>query len=246
MNPRVTLTVDTEDFRQKPDFFYRQFDLIIATDVSTEEAIRVNQLTRKFNVPFFLCGLNGLSGFIFVDLIRFDATDEKLKSSVKTPLGALSQNREVVEVTEYLNEEQSEVYERIVTRNAYKPFEQVLKEGTLKGKLTKRQVKRLTNAVPLTFALFSYRDGYAAVTRHGLEQRATDACVQLGLPSENLKQEYVEQFSQQAGLEFAPVSAVIGGTVAQDVINILGKKQSPLNNFIVLDGISLDMHIFEL
>ena len=185
-------------------------------------------------------------GFVFVDLIVFDATDEKLKSSVATAKGRISTNREVVEVSEHFDGESPNVREKIITRNFYKPFGEVLHEGTLNGKLTRRQVKRLTNAVPLTFALLSYKDGYSKVSYQDLEKRAIKACTQLGLPAENLKSDYIKQFSEQAGLDFAPVSAVIGGTVAQDVINVLGKKQSPLNNFVVLDGITLDMHIFEL
>ncbi|SCU97506.1 LAME_0F19900g1_1 [Lachancea meyersii CBS 8951] len=246
MNPRVELYFDKDDFRDKPDSYFQQFNLIVATDLHSADIMKLNAISRRFNLPLFVAGLNGLSGYIFVDLIQFDATDEKLKSSVATPLKQVSQNREVIEVIEFLNEEQNKVYEKIVTRNIYSPFEKMLQEGTLKGKLTRRQLKRLTNAVPLTLALLTYADGAAVISPPELREKAAEKCSQLGLPSENLQETYIEQFAEQAGLEFAPVAAVVGGAVAQDVINILGKKQSPLNNFIVLDGITLDMHIFEL
>ncbi|SCU83629.1 LADA_0C12596g1_1 [Lachancea dasiensis] len=246
MNSRVELTIDTEHFGSKPDAYYQQFDLVIGTDLTSAEIIKINAITRRFNLPLFVAGLNGLSGYIFVDLIEFDATDEKLKSSVPTALGSVSQNRRITEVVEHYNEEQKKTFETIVTRNTYTPFEKVLREGTFKGKLTRRQLKRLTNAVPLTLALFEYPDGVGEVTPATLKEKALAKFVQLGLPTDQLQQIYVDQFAEQAGLEFAPVAAVIGGAVAQDVINILGKKQSPLNNFVVLDGITLDMHIFEL
>lgn len=67
----------------------------------------------------------------------------------------------------------------------------------------------------------------------------------MGLEFTTIKDDYLEQFIKQQGVEFTPVASVIGGAVAQDVINILGKRQSPLNNFIVFDGITLDMPIFE-
>ncbi|CEP64675.1 E1 ubiquitin-activating protein AOS1 LALA0_S13e00408g [Lachancea lanzarotensis] len=246
MNPRVELNFDKDDFRTKPSSYFQQYNLIVATDLHSADIVKLNAISRRFSVPLFVAGLNGLSGYIFVDLIQFDATDEKLKSSMATPLKRLSQNREVIEVIEHFNEEQSKTFERIVTRNIYSPFEKMLKEGSLKGKLTRRQLKRLTNAVPLTLALFDYDDETSSLNAQDLREKATEKCVQLGLPVENLQQKYIEQFAEQAGLEFAPVAAVIGGAVAQDVINILGKKQSPLNNFIVLDAITLDMHIFEL
>ncbi|SCU80694.1 LAFA_0C00650g1_1 [Lachancea sp. 'fantastica'] len=246
MNPRVELNFDKDDFRTKPDSYFQQYNLIVATDLHSADIVKLNAISRRFNVPLFVAGLNGLSGYIFVDLIQFDATDEKLKSSMATPLSRLSQNREVIEVLEHFNEEQNKTYERIVTRNSYVPFEKMLKAGSLKGKLTRRQLKRLTNAVPLTLALFDYDDEIVSITAQNLKEKATEKCIQLGLPAENLQQKYIDQFAEQAGLDFAPVAAVIGGAVAQDVINILGKKQSPLNNFIVLDAITLDMHIFEL
>ncbi|SCV05121.1 LANO_0H00496g1_1 [Lachancea nothofagi CBS 11611] len=246
MNPRVNLDFVAEDFRNKPDSYFQQFDLIVATDLDSFEITKINNISRKFSLPLFVAGLNGLSGYIFVDLIQFDATDDKLKSSMPTSVGQVSERRDVLTVLDHYNEEQNKTYEQIVTRNIYVPFEKMVREGTLKGKLTKRQLKRLTNAVPLTLALLYGTEGSKHVTSEILKEKAKKMCVQLGLLPENLQQRYIDQFSEQAGLEFAPVAAILGGAVAQDVINILGKKQSPLNNFVVLDGISLDMHIFEL
>lgn len=36
--------------------------------------------------------------------------------------------------------------------------------------------------------------------------------------------------------ELAPVAAILGGVLAQDVINVLGKREQPLQNFLVFDG----------
>lgn len=41
---------------------------------------------------------------------------------------------------------------------------------------------------------------------------------------------------ENATSELAPVAAVLGGILAQDVINVLGKREQPLQNFLVFDG----------
>lgn len=246
MNPRVKLGIDTNTLDSRDESYYKQFDLIVATDLSRTKIIDLNKITRRFGIPLYATGLHGLFSYIFVDLIQFDAEDEKVKSSVATKSGLLSQNREILSVVERIDEEQNRTYEKIITRNYYKPFDEMLQNASLVGKLTRRQRKRLNSAVPLILALFSYDGDYSSIVPENLEHRAIKFCEQLGVPSEIVSHEYVSQLSQQAGVEFAPVAAVIGGAVAQDVINILGKRQSPLNNFVILDGITLDMQIFEL
>ena len=41
---------------------------------------------------------------------------------------------------------------------------------------------------------------------------------------------------QNLGSEIAPVTAVLGGQLAQDVINVLGHRQQPIQNLVVFDG----------
>lgn len=53
-------------------------------------------------------------------------------------------------------------------------------------------------------------------------------------------------FSRCAFTEFAPISAIVGGTVAQDVIQYLSGKESPINNVLILDSITLEMPIYLL
>lgn len=246
MNPRVDLRTDVDNFKRKSESYFEEFDLIIGTDLSREEIRTINAISRKYNIPLYIAGLHGIFGYIFVDLIEFNAIEEKEKSSVATSLGVISQNREVVEVTDYVDDEKSKAFEKVITKHIYQPFEISLKQATLNGKLTRRQLKRLTNAVPLILALFDYDSDFSKLNTHNLKESAVAVCKQLGLSEDNLRPDYIEMFVEQAGVQFAPVSAVIGGALAQDVINILGKRQSPLNNFVVLDGLTLDMQIFEL
>jgi ubiquitin-like 1-activating enzyme E1 A len=42
--------------------------------------------------------------------------------------------------------------------------------------------------------------------------------------------------STTAGHEFSPVCAVVGGLLAQDILKALGKRDTPIANFLVFDG----------
>ncbi|CAI4037031.1 hypothetical protein SMKI_16G3300 [Saccharomyces mikatae IFO 1815] len=248
LNPRVELNFDKQTLREKDEGFFQQFDLIVATEMKADEAIKINTLTRRLNIPLYIAGSNGLFAYIFIDLIEFISEDEKLQSMRPTFVGPISSNRSIIEVNTRKDEEDAKkTFERIKIKNSYKSLEEVLSTATLKEKMTRRQLKRVTSVLPLTLCLLQHEFNQKG-EEISFEQMKRDAfvwCEQLGVPKTVINDEYTQQFIKQKGIEFAPVAAIIGGAVAQDVINILGKRLSPLNNFIVLDGITLDMPLFE-
>ena len=58
----------------------------------------------------------------------------------------------------------------------------------------------------------------------------------LGLPVDMLKAHFINAFVEGCNSELAPVAAILGGVLAQDVINVLGKREQPLQNWLVFDG----------
>ncbi len=60
--------------------------------------------------------------------------------------------------------------------------------------------------------------------------------LELQLPKETLRAEFLRSFLQNLGAEISPVVAFLGGYLAQDVINVLGMKEPPLQNFLLFDG----------
>ncbi|CCE63868.1 hypothetical protein TPHA_0G00300 [Tetrapisispora phaffii CBS 4417] len=246
LNPRVKLEFDTANFKNKDEKYFKQFDLVIGTELTTNEIFYINSITRNFNIPLYVCGSNGLFAYIFVDLIKFESVDEKLKGTRPTEVGKSSNNKEIVDVVMYTDEDDDKkIYEKIKTVHNYKMFRDVLATATLKGKLNRRQLKRISSAVPLTFAALNIAKDTCEISLSQLQETLEKATDQLGVPIENVNKDYIQQFSNQLGVEFAPVAAVIGGAVSQDLINILGKRTSPINNFIIFDGTTLDMPIFE-
>lgn len=246
MNSRVELTFDTDVISTKTEEFYEQFDLVVGTELKNSEILQINRFTRKNKIPFYATGLHGLFGYIFADLIEFDSIDKKIKGLAPTKTGVISPNREIIKIQEDFDEEKKIFYEIITTRNKYKLFKDILDQESLSKQLTRRQAKQLTGLISLVLSLLSPDVNIESLDFNSLKLLALKKCHQLNLPKEYLTDNYIEQFTHQIGIEFAPVCSVIGSTVAQDVINVMGKRQSPLNNFILFDGLTLDMPILEL
>jgi ubiquitin-like 1-activating enzyme E1 A len=77
-------------------------------------------------------------------------------------------------------------------------------------------------------------------------QIATQKHKALGLPSETLKPEFLRSFLQNLSSEIAPVTAILGGQLAQDVINVLGRSQQPIQNMVIFDGVSMESLMYPL
>lgn len=76
-------------------------------------------------------------------------------------------------------------------------------------------------------------------TRADLElftKLANEKHLELQLPMETLRAEFLRSFLQNLGSEISPVAAFLGGNLAQDVINVLGQRQKPLQNLLIFDG----------
>lgn len=65
---------------------------------------------------------------------------------------------------------------------------------------------------------------------------ATETTLQLALPIDTLKAAFISSFVENCTSELSPVAAILGGVLAQDVINVLGKREQSLQNFLVFDG----------
>jgi hypothetical protein len=51
---------------------------------------------------------------------------------------------------------------------------------------------------------------------------------------------------QNIAAELAPVTAWLGGQLAQDVINVLGKREQPIQNMVLFDGEDFSAPIYAL
>ncbi|GAB1320245.1 E1 ubiquitin-activating protein aos1 [Madurella fahalii] len=256
LNPRVRVNVDTVDIRLKPPSFYAPFDIIIATDLDSVTLNFINTATRLNNRPFYAAGCHGMYGFLFADLIEHDFVIERARSNMPTALGPETKTRAVLSVSPKPGDERNT--ELITKRELYSTWLLASGASQLPPDIL-RSARRRKVVTPLLSCLRALWEFTASVSplnlppnpaNHADLAAFTRLCGEqhkaLGLPVETLRSEVLRSFLQNVGAEIAPVAAALGGQLAQDVINVLGQSQQPVQNFVVFDGGLMEGSVYAL
>lgn len=252
LNPRVKVIVDQTDIRAKGPDFFGAFDIVIATDLDPDSLNIINTATRLNHRPFYAAGVHGFYGFIFSDLIQHDYVVEREKSNRPTLVKAETRTRSVVDVK--VKKESGKNVELVTKRELYSTWFLASDAATLPVEFLKsrRRLKAVTPILSCLRALWEFvqlQSGRLPSTTDDLKMftvLATQKHKALGLPDETLRSEVLRKFLQNLGSEIAPVTAVLGGQLAQDVINVLGARQQPIQNLVVFDGDTMDAPMYAL
>lgn len=252
LNPRVNVVVDTSDIRSKGSDFFGAFDVVIATDLQPVSLGLINTATRLGKKPFYAAGVHGFYGFIFSDLIEHDYLVEREKGNRPTALERETQTRSVVDVKE--KKESGKHIELVTKRELYSTWMLAsdganLPDEYLKSRRRLKAVTPILSCFRALWAFFESQGGRLPSTAEDFKEftiLATQKHKALGLPEETLRSEVLRKFLQNLGSEIAPVTAVLGGQLAQDVINVLGARQQPIQNMVIFDGDTMTAPMYPL
>jgi ubiquitin-like 1-activating enzyme E1 A len=253
LNPRVNVIVDTEDIKLKGPSYFQSFDIIIATDLQPDTLNIINTATRVNHKAFYAAGVHGLYGFIFSDLIQHDYVIEREKGNRETLLQPETRTRSVIDVK--TKKENGKTIEMVTKREVYSTWFLASDAATLPSEYLKsrRRLKAVTPLLSCLRALWEFvqlQNGRLPGHSHAdialFTSLATQKHRALGLPIETLRADILRSFLQNVGSELAPVTAVLGGQLAQDVINVLGQRQQPIQNMVVFDGDSNEAPMYAL
>ncbi|GFP57268.1 DNA damage tolerance protein RHC31 [Trichoderma asperellum] len=252
LNPRVQVVVDSEGVKSKGPSYFANFDIIIATDLDPDSFNLINTATRINGKAFYAAGTHGMYGFIFSDLIEHDYVIERDLGNVATELKQETRTRSIVDVK--TKKEGPKVIESVTKRELYSTWFLASDVASLPEEYTKskRRLKSVTPTLSCLRALWEFmqiQGGRLPSNREDLKlftQIATQKHKALSLPSETLKPEFLRSFLQNLGSEIAPVTAILGGQLAQDVINVLGQKQQPIQNMVIFDGTTMEALMYPL
>lgn len=241
MNPRVELHVDTENIRQKPPEFFATFDVVIATELDIDTYSLINASCRISNRPFYAAGLHGFYGYVFADLISHDFVIEREKSNVPSPINE-TPTRTIVNIT--TKKENERIIEMVTKREIYSPII-LANTSPLPEEFTRipRKRKQVTLLLTCLRALFEFQKLSAGrlpnFSREDIElftSLAHERHLELKLELQYLTADFIRAFIQNLGCELSPVAAFLGGSLAQDVINVLSAREQPLQNLLLFDG----------
>ncbi|RDA83714.1 hypothetical protein CP532_0218 [Ophiocordyceps camponoti-leonardi (nom. inval.)] len=254
LNPRVKIHVDTDNVVAKGPSYFAGFDVVIATDLSPDSFNIINTATRLNGKAFYAAGTHGLYGFIFSDLIEHEYVIEREAGNVATqPKKQETRTRSVVDVKTKTDGAKKTI-ESVTKRELYSTWFLASDLATLPDDYLKsrRRLKSVTPALSCLRALWEFTEvkGGALPGNHDdlrlFTQMATQKHKALSLPSETLRPDFLRSFLQNLGSEIAPVAAIVGGQLAQDVINVLGQTQQPIQNLVVFDGDRMEAATFAL
>ncbi len=215
--------------------------MVIATDMSLSDLTAINAVCRRFKRPFYASGSHGFNGFIFADLLSHDYIIEREKSNVPTALRPETATRSIIAVS--TKKEQGKITEIVTKREIYSPIDLANKSPIPSEHLSirrrKLQISPLLTCLRALWKFESITARFPSESRSDLElftKLATEKHDELQLPPETLRSEFLRSFIQNIGSELAPVTAFLGGQLAQDVINVLGQREQPIQNFLLFDG----------
>uniref|UniRef100_H0WWS2 SUMO-activating enzyme subunit 1 n=1 Tax=Otolemur garnettii TaxID=30611 RepID=H0WWS2_OTOGA len=232
LNPMVDVKVDTEDIEKKPESFFTEFDAVCLTCCSRDAMVKIDQICHKNSIKFFTGDVFGYHGYTFANLGEHEFVEEKTK------VAKASQGVEDGPDTKRAKLDSSEttmVKKRIVFCE--------LKSSPGLGWAFQRGVIALMYTGSdefLLLVLLKFRtdkgrdpscDTYGEDSELLLQIR-NDVLDSLGVSPDLLPEDFVRYcFS-----EMAPVCAVVGGILAQEIVKALSQRDPPHNNFFFFDG----------
>lgn len=235
------LQTESESILLKPPEYILPFDVVIGTDMNFDALAIVNASCRILNKKFYAAGSHGFYGFIFADLIVHDYVIEREKSNIPTVLKAESATRSVIAVS--TKKEHGKLIELVTKRELYSPLllanTSPIPQAYLSSRRRKLQISPLLSCLR---ALWEFQKISGSLPSHShadlelFTTLATEKHQELQLPIETLRSDFLRGFLQNIGSELAPVTAFLGGQLAQDVINVLGQREQPIQNFLLFDG----------
>lgn len=246
LNPRVTLQIDTNDVRLKAPDYFAAFDITIACDLDITTLSTINAACRISNRKFYAAGLLGMYGYAFADLITHDFVIERSKSNVPTTIGKKESDTRTIVSASTKKESDGKITELVTKRESYSPIilanSSPLPDFYISNRRRRMQVTPLLTCLRALWDFQKLSPTGAALPSHTstdlqlFTQLATEKHRELQLPPETLRADFLRSFLQNIGSEISPVAAFLGGSLAQDVINVLGAREQPLQNLLLLDA----------
>lgn len=200
----------------------------------------INAACRVASRPYYAAAVHGFYGFVFADLISHDFVIERERSNI-TPQAQETQTRTILNITTKV--ENDKVIEMVTKRETYSPLI-LANTSPLPQEFTNlaRKRKQVTPFLTCLRALWEFQrlnHRYPTFSRADLEsftRLANERHLELKLDPAILTSEFLRTFLQNVGSELSPVAAFLGGSLAQDAINVLSQREQPLQNFLFFDS----------
>ncbi|KAI5854602.1 hypothetical protein BZA05DRAFT_392030 [Tricharina praecox] len=239
LNPRVRVYADAGKLHDKPTEYFNDFDIVIATELGFNDMHLINEATRKWGIRFYAAATYGLYGFVFADLIRHQFVLKRVKANKLTQCGKETRTRSVVSTTE--TKEGATDYEFVTKEEIYCTLSEAVASRLEKSWRPKKR-HQVGSVLPGILGLWKFQQEFGRLPESTKEdyKQFTKLMIETGqaleMPQELVRADFIRQFVGNVSAELSPVAAVLGGILAQDAINVLGKMEQPIQNLLLFDG----------
>lgn len=234
LNPMVEVKADTDAVESKPDDFFFQFDAVCLTRCSKDLMVRVDKLCSSRNIKVFCGDVSGYHGYMFSDLGQEHHYVEEKPKVVK---GSNEANDGPEAKKPKVDPSETTMVKKTISFCSLKEALEV--DWT--NEKAKSNLKRTPADYFLLQVLLKFRtdkgrdpqpDSFAEDSQLLLQIR-DDVLETMCLSSELLPNTFVSYcFS-----EMAPVCAVVGGVLGQEIVKALSQRDAPHRNFFFFDGL---------
>lgn len=221
LNPRVVVKTDMDDIREKSEEFFENYDLICLTDSDPDTMIHVDRICRKYNKKFYSACTYGFFGYIFSDLNHHDYIQEK-----KTVVPG----KEEPEITRSKKNEEFVSLETALSKNDW-------------DQISVKKLNKISRVLWSVLILWKFQQEEKRLpTANEIDMAKLKSLKDSLFTSNNINvstvtDEFLRTFTLSITAELSPVCAILGGILAQDILNTLSQRELPINNFFLYDGI---------
>lgn len=253
LNPRVALFADPNPVTSKLPQYYSSFDIIIATNLDIDTLEHINALCRFNGGKFYAADAHGMYGYVFADLISHDFVIERQMGNKATEVGK-SETSTRMTLSTSSKRENGKTIEMVTKSERFSPLI-LTNTSPLPADISDNRRRRMqvTPLLSCFRALFEFQKAsggrlpsHSRVDLEYFTKLATEKHRELLLPPETLRSDFLRSFLQNLGAEISPVVAFLGGSLAQDVINVLGQREQPMQNMLLFDGDEFKAPIYSM
>jgi len=226
LNPMVKVSADPTETKNKDAEFFKKFDVVVATNCSKEEIMRINAICRAEKVLFYAGDIFGFYGFSFMDLVSHEYVEE-----VKETKEADDKDQEPAAKKQKVQDMETKTVKKAMTF--------VSMADTLKvdwsSEMYNKRVKRMDPSFFLLQVLFEFQSEMGRKPSPATKQEDVEMLKKLrDAVLERMKIPVTKVTDAMMDVlfgELSPVCAIVGGVMAQEIIKAISNKDAPHNNY---------------
>lgn len=218
LNPMVELKADMEQLASKPKEYFKSYDVVCIIGASTEVLLRIDGVCRDFSIKFFAADLWGMFGYSFADLQEHNFAEDVVKHKI---------------ISKPNEKTKTELVTSTVKRTSkYPPF-QALLDFDFKDQTYARKLKRAGPALPLLRVLQKFRDDEKRDPLYS--DRTADMEKLLKIRDEIAADLVPDSAFVHVFAQISPAAAIVGGSLAHEIIKTVSQKEAPHHNVFLFD-----------